>query len=188
MCVCVCVCVCVSVRCAESRFAGDLDRQGVGLSWHCQIVAYACRRIKDGSHPLRQFIDAKKFDAVVKEAERLYPHLVFLVASDALKKKKSRSKQGDQSQASMMACQAVGKPREEVAQHAREVHAWLVNPDSPLRRFLSAASDGGIFFTANVHHKSAVAYVHHRKLSEQTPTKGVGVQDFVLAAQARLCD
>ena len=173
----------------RTEFAGDLDRQGVGLSRHCQIVSRACLRIKDGSHPLRQFMDVKKFDVVVKEAEKLLPHLLALVASDAQKKKKSRSKPGDQSHASMMSApQAVGKPREEVERHAREVHAWLQSPDSPLRQFLSAASDGGIFFTANVHHKAAVSYVWHRKLSEQTPTKGVGVQDFVLAAQARLCD
>ena len=36
-------------------------------------------------------------------------------------------------------------------------------------------------------HKTAVAYVHHRA-STESPTAGVGVEDFVKAAQCRLCE
>ena len=177
------------VWCFEFRFAGDLERQGVALSRHCQIVAMGCTRIAQGDHPLLAFLDAQKFAPVVAEAKQILPTLRGLIASEAQKNKKSRSSRGEQSMASMMAdSPASGYPREAVAGHARALHAWLVKADSPLRQFLSAASDGGAFFTSNVHVKTAVGYVKYRVLDPDSGTPGVGSEDFVRAAQCRLCD
>ena len=130
---------------------------------------------------------ASKFKDVKDEAARILPHLKGLIASEAQKKKKSR-KDGHQSQATMMADTACGRPRAEVDRDARAVHAWLVQDQSALRKFLSAASDGGVFFTSNVHSKTAVAYVKHRMLTPEQPAPGVSADDFVKAAQGRLCD
>ena len=208
-CVCVCVCVCVFVRVcvmcvwlcvcvlvpvaaccvcgSDFRLAGDLDRQGVGISRFCQILAMGCTRIINEQHPLLPFLDAKKFKDVKDEAARILPHLKGLIASEAQKKKKAR-KEGQQSQATMMADTACGRPRADVDRDARAVHAWLVRDQSALRKFLSAASDGGVFFTSNVHSKTAVAYVKHRMLTPEQPAPGVAADDFVKAAQGRLCD
>jgi hypothetical protein len=87
-----------------------------------------------------------------------------------------------------MADTACGRPRAEVEIDARAVHAWLVREQSVLRNFLSAVSDGGVFFTSNVHSKTAVAYVKHRMLTPEQPAPGVAADDFVKAAQGRLCD
>ena len=126
---------------------------------------------------------------MVQEARQLLPTLRGLIASEAQKKKRARSSRGEQSMASMMAdAPASGYPREAVDRHARLLHAWLVKPDSPLRQFLSAASDGGVFFTSNVHAKTGVAYVKFRVLDPEAGTAGVTADDLVRAAQARLCD
>ena len=190
VCVCVCACACCCLLCVcgfDFRLAGDLDRQGVGISRFCQILAMGCTRIINEQHPLLPFLDAKKFKDVKDEAARILPHLKGLIASEAQKKKKAR-KEGQQSQATMMADTACGRPRADVETDARAVHAWLVREQSVLRNFLSAVSDGGVFFTSNVHSKTAVAYVKHRMLTPEQPAPGVAADDFVKAAQGRLCD
>ena len=149
----------------------------------------ACKRLTNGEHPLLHFLDKKKFDLVVAEAKDLLPHASGLVASEALKKQKKHAHRDEFSISRMMGGTApVGSSRDEVRAHALFVHAWLVKADSPLRQFLGAASDGGVFFVANVHQKTAVAYAHHRRASAESSTAGVGVEDFVKAAQCRLCD
>ena len=56
-------------------------------------------------------------------------------------------------------------------------------------RWVCLTSDGGVFFTSNVHVKCAVGYVHHRKESkDQATAAGVSVEDFVKAACTRLCE
>ena len=183
-----CVRVCLRVCSCESGFAGDLERQGVAISRCGAIAAMACTRIVDQTHPLRAYLDATKIEPIVQEAQRMLPRFMGLVASEAMKKKRKQANRAANSAASMMMDQPdVGRPREEVAEHAREVHAWLL-ADSPLRTFLSAASDGAIFFTSNVHTKCAVSYVRARKETEEQTTPGVTVDQFVRAAQARLCD
>ena len=83
--------------------------------------------------------------------------------------------------------ESVGVPRTDVEKDAKAVHAWLVQEKSPLRDFLSAISDGGGFFAANVHAKVAVSYVEHRRDSTEGPP-GIGESEFVKAAVCRLCD
>ena len=155
-----------------------------------QICAMLCARLKLRDHPLTKFLDEKKCREVITEADSLLPHFQMLIASEAMKKKKARTR-GEQSQASMMANQVVGRDRAEVERAAKFVYTWLKKSDSPLRNFLTAASDGGIFFTANVHAKVAVSYVHHRVVvvegSDQA-NPGVSIEHFVTAAQGRLCD
>ena len=57
-----------------------------------------------------------------------------------------------------------------------------------LRRIYESLKPGGVFFASNAHVKTAVAYVKHRVLDPESGAVGVAVADFVLAAQARLCD
>ena len=112
------------------------------------------------------------------------------IASDSQKKKKARQKKDGFSQASMMGGDdtAVGLSREDVERDATYLHAWLMKTDSKLRDFISATSDGGAFFVANVHVKCACGYVRYRKLGDEATPLGVRVNDFVAAAQGRLCD
>ena len=109
---------------------------------------------------------------------------------DAQKKKKARQKKEGFTQASMMGDgEGVAfLEKDQVEVHATYLHEWLMKPDSVLRDFLSATSDGGVFFVAQVHVKTGCAYVRYRQLREDQPTPGVGVKDFVLAAQGRLCE
>ena len=172
----------------RTEFAGDTDRIGVAISRHSQILVQACQRIVNNDLPLVKFLDATKFTPVKREAQSLLQPLSGLVATEAQKNRKRRRKEEEQSQASMMCSIAVGKVRSDVERDARLVYQWLAKQDSPLRDFLSAASDGGTFFTANCHHKSAVGFKRHRILSDQQGLPGVGENDFVNAAVARLCD
>ena len=80
-----------------------------------------------------------------------------------------------------------GKSREHVATAARAVYAFLLNEKSDLRIYLSAMSDGGVYFVSNVHCKTACAAVRFRKEDEDA-SPGIAEQDFVLAAQGRLCE
>ena len=82
----------------------------------------------------------------------------------------------------------VSLSRDAVERDATFLHQWLMKADSPLRDFLKATSDGGVFFVANVHVKTACSYVRHRSLGDEGTTPGVGPGDFVTAAQGRLCD
>ena len=185
--VCACVCVCVCVCGCESRFAGDVERQGIAISRAAAILAMVCARIMVSDHPIRQFVDRGKFAAVIAEAEKLAPHFKGLVASEALKKRARRKDRQEHSQACMMLDASVGLPRPEVERDAKAVYAWLVAEKSPLRDFLSACSDGACFFTANVHGKVSAAYVKHRQDSTDA-VPGVVLDDFVRAAVSRLCD
>ena len=112
------------------------------------------------------------------------------IASDAQKKKKARTKKDPFSQAMMMGDGlSEGLSLADVERDATQLHQWLEKTDSPLREFIAACSDGGAFFVANVHVKTARGFLRFHKLSdEEGATAGVGVNDFVLAAQGRLCD
>jgi hypothetical protein len=97
-------------------------------------------------------------------------------------------KKREGSQADMMTQSVTaGKPREEVSRAARAVHEFLLNENSDLRKYLSAMSDGAVYFVSNVHCKTACAAVRFRK-EDDGATPGIGVEDFVIAAQGRLCD
>ena len=88
----------------------------------------------------------------------------------------------------MMTQVAVGKPREEVENAAREVHRFIMQGDqSPLRRFVVATSDGGVHYNSSVYARSCEAYVRCRKESDDA-VAGVDEEAFVLVAQTRLCD
>ena len=75
----------------------------------------------------------------------------------------------------------------EVESAAKAVYLFLNNEDSQLRKYISALSDGGVYFVANVHCKGANAAVRHRKQTEES-TPGISSEDFVHAIQARLCE
>ena len=79
------------------------------------------------------------------------------------------------------------KGRTEVEKAAKAVYLFLKNEDSQLRKYLSALSDGGVYFVANVHCKGANAAVRHRKETEES-TPGISSEEFVLAIQGRLCE
>ena len=65
---------------------------------------------------------------------------------------------------------------------ARAVHAFLMDERSDLRRFVSAASDGGVFFSSGVHCQTAGAAVRFRHEDVLAPA-GISVDQFVLAAR-----
>ena len=171
----------------RTEFAGDADRQGVAISRMCQHLAMVCGRIVDGSHPLVPYLNRQKFDLVKQEATRLMPHFKGLVASQAQKQAKRR-RHAEHSQAEMMTSAALGKSLADVSKDAKVVYAWLQSGSCPLREFLSAVSDGGAFFTSNVHAKTGKAYIHHRVVDPDHATAGVAEGDFVRAIQGRLCD
>ena len=88
----------------------------------------------------------------------------------------------------MMTQVAVGKPREEVENAARQVYRFILQGDSsPLRKFVVATSDGGVHFNSSVYARSCEAYVRHRKESDDA-VAGVEEDTFVRVAQTRLCD
>ena len=109
-----------------------------------------------------------------------------LIASDEQRKKARKKK--DNSQAEMMSQPtAPVKSRQEVDKAAREVHAFLMNDQSPLRAYMSALCDGGIYFVSNVHVKSASAACSFRKETEDS-VAGISPTEFVIAIQGRLCE
>jgi type IV secretory pathway protease TraF len=69
--------------CVASRFAGDIDRQGVAISRFAQILAMACARIVAADHPLLHYLDSRKFGPVVAEAKTMLPYFRQLIASDS---------------------------------------------------------------------------------------------------------
>ena len=79
------------------------------------------------------------------------------------------------------------KSRSEVEKSARAVYAFLLDEKSPLCVYLSALSDGGVYFVSNVHCKTACAAVRFRKETEEA-SPGISVDDFVAAIQGRLCE
>ena len=80
------------------------------------------------------------------------------------------------------------KDRSEVQAACKEVYGFLTRPDEPLRRFVLAASDGGVHFCSSVWARTGEAYVAHRKEVEDSETAGVTLDAFTRAAQARLCE
>ena len=115
-----------------------------------------------------------------------YPCDQALIASDEQRKKARKKK--DNSQAEMMTQPTAScKSRPEVDRSAREVHAFLVNDQSPLRAYISALCYGGIYFVSNVHVKSASAACSFRKETEDS-VAGITPEEFSLAIQGRLCE
>ena len=80
------------------------------------------------------------------------------------------------------------KSRQDVERSARAVYRFLVDPNSALRRFVLAASDGGVHYVSSVWSRTGEAYIARRKLREDSDTVGVSVEHFVQAAQARVCE
>ena len=79
------------------------------------------------------------------------------------------------------------KDRTEVEEACKVVYAFLKRPDEPLRRFVLAASDGGVHFVCSVWARTGEAAIAHRK-EPDSDTVGISLQAFTLAAQARLCE
>ena len=92
------------------------------------------------------------------------------------------------SQAEMMT-QVVAscKSKTDVDRSARVVYAFLIDEKSPLRSYLSALCDGGVYFVSNVHCKAACAAVRFRKETEES-VAGITPEEFSLAIQGRLCE
>ena len=80
------------------------------------------------------------------------------------------------------------KDRGEVEEACRVVYAFLKRPEEPLRRFVLAASDGGVHFVSSVWARTGQAYVAHRKELADSETVGITLPAFTQAAQARLCE
>jgi hypothetical protein len=78
--------------------------------------------------------------------------------------------------------------RDEVKTAADAVYAFLKDEGSHLRAYISALSDGGVYFVSNVHCKGANAAVRYRKATEEATLAGISSEDFVGAIQARLCE
>ena len=110
-----------------------------------------------------------------------------LIASDE-QRKKARKSRGGSSQSEMMTqVVAATRGRSEVERAAKAVYSFLKNEDSQLRKYISALSDGGVYFVSNVHCKGASAAVRYRKETEES-TPGISSEEFVLAIQGRLCE
>ena len=92
------------------------------------------------------------------------------------------------SQLEIMSSTATGKNKTEVEIAARAVHAFLLKDTSHLRVFLSALSDGGSFFTANIHTRTGCAAVRFRAPDAGSGQPGIGVDQFIRTAVGRLCD
>ena len=60
--------------CIAFGFAGDPDRQGVGISRLAQHMAMVCKRILADGNPLKLFLDLAKFKKVEAEATKMLPH------------------------------------------------------------------------------------------------------------------
>ena len=80
------------------------------------------------------------------------------------------------------------KDRGEVEEACRVVYGFLKRPDEPLRRFVLAASDGGVHFVSSVWARTGQAAVAHRKELADSETAGITLPAFTQAAQARLCE
>ena len=80
-----------------------------------------------------------------------------------------------------------GKDRASVEASAKMVYEWLKCGDSPLRDFISAFSDGAIFFTSSCHFKTGAAAVRFRRENDAS-VAGITEADFVNVAVSRLCD
>ena len=80
------------------------------------------------------------------------------------------------------------KDRADVEEACREVYGFLTRSDEPLRRFVLAASDGGVHFCSSVWARTGQAYVAHRKELEDSENAGITLAAFTRAAQARLCE
>ena len=80
------------------------------------------------------------------------------------------------------------KDRGEVEEACRVVYGFLKRSDEPLRRFVLAASDGGVHFVSSVWARAGEAAIAHRKELADSETVGITLQAFTLAAQARLCE
>ena len=109
-----------------------------------------------------------------------------LIASAEQRKKARTSRKSSQSEM-MSQVMVATKGRTEVEKAAKAVYLFLKNEDSQLRKYLSALSDGGVYFVANVHCKGANAAVRHRKQTEES-TPGISSEEFVHAIQSRLCE
>ena len=88
----------------------------------------------------------------------------------------------------MTSLTASTKDRAEVELACKEVYKFLTKEDAPLRRFVLAASDGGVHFCSSVWARTGAAYIAHRKEADDSETAGVTLDAFVRAAQARLCE
>ena len=60
--------------CIAFGFAGDPDRQGVGISRLAQHMAMVCNRILANGNPLMALLDLAKFAKVTVEARKMLPH------------------------------------------------------------------------------------------------------------------
>ena len=60
--------------CIAFGFAGDTDRQGVGISRLAQHMAMVCDRIIDPLNPLKPLLDQGKFVHVEVEAKKMLVH------------------------------------------------------------------------------------------------------------------
>ena len=87
----------------------------------------------------------------------------------------------------MMTGGAQGKERAHVESAAKVVYEWLKAEDSTLRTFVSALSDGGIFFVSSCHFKTCAAAVRYRK-EHEVASPGIMEPEFVNVAVRRLCD
>ena len=55
-------------------FAGNQERQGVGISRTAQAMAMVCTRIMDPNNPLKPLLDKSKFAKVFDEAKKMLDH------------------------------------------------------------------------------------------------------------------
>ena len=83
---------------------------------------------------------------------------------------------------------SLGERRSSVAAAAKGVHQWLTKPTSPLRDLLAVLSDGGTYFCASTHCRSAAGAVSYRASREDGGSVGIGEGDFVRACQIYMCD
>ena len=92
------------------------------------------------------------------------------------------------SQAEIMTSTATGKGRTEVETAARFVHVFLSKENSHLRVCLSEVSDGGVFFVGNIHARTACAAFRYLASDSGSGQPGIGADQFIRSAVARLCD
>ena len=83
---------------------------------------------------------------------------------------------------------SLGEQRSSIAAAAMGVHQWLKKPTSPLRDLLAVLSDGGAYFCASTHCRSAAGAVSYRAPAEGDASMGIGEGDFVRACQIYLCE
>ena len=187
------------------RFAGNPKRRGVAISRLACVVGTAIARLLDVHHPMHVYLDRTKFADVLTEARDLAPHLkaafcvfrsrtvgtviacVFvqeLVASSEMRKRSRKSESGYNE---ILSTRPTGRPRTQVELSAKKVHEWLQKPESKLRKFLVAASDGGCFFSASTHARAGAGAVLHLE-NEGGSKPGMTADEFVSCAVVHLCD